>query len=98
MSSTQTIEVGVWDPYVRVSHWLLAATVLVDWFTDEPRWMHVWLGYFAVLLIVLRVLWGVIGPEHARFANFVHGPGIVLNYLAGLVRFSSPRYLGHSPA
>ena len=98
MSSTQSAEVRVWDPFIRVSHWLLATAVLIDWFTDEPRWMHVWLGYLAAILIVLRVLWGFIGPEHARFTSFVRGPGAVLSYLTGLMRFSSPRYLGHSPA
>jgi cytochrome b len=98
MSSTPTTDVRVWDPLIRIFHWLLATAVLVDWFTDEPRWMHVWLGYFAALLILLRMLWGFMGPEHARFADFVRGPGEVLNYLAGLMRFSSRRYLGHSPA
>ena len=98
MSSTQAAEVRVWDPFIRVFHWLLAMTVLVDWFTDEPRWMHVWLGYLAATLVILRVLWGFIGSEYARFANFVRGPGQVLNYLVGLLRFSSRRYLGHSPA
>jgi cytochrome b len=98
MSSTQIADVRVWDPFIRIFHWLLATTVLVDWFTDEPGWMHVWLGYLAALLILLRVLWGFMGPEHARFANFIRGPGDVLSYLAGLMRFSSRRYLGHSPA
>jgi cytochrome b len=90
--------VAVWDPFVRVSHWLMAAAVLVDWVTDEPRWMHVWLGYLVAALIVLRVAWGFLGPEHARFADFVAGPRAVVDYLAGLARFKSRRYLGHSPA
>jgi cytochrome b len=98
MSSSQTAEVRVWDPFIRVFHWLLATAVLVDWFTDEPRLMHVWLGYLVAVLIALRVLWGFVGSEHARFANFVRGPGSVFSYLSGLLRFSSRRYLGHSPA
>jgi len=98
MNSSQSADVRVWDPFVRISHWLLATAVLVDWFTDEPRWMHVWLGYLAATLVVLRVLWGFAGPGHARFASFISGPGPVLSYLAGLMRFSSRRYLGHSPA
>ncbi len=98
MTSTETTEVRVWDPFIRTFHWLLAAVVLIDWITDEPRWMHVWLGYLAAVLVVLRVVWGFIGPEPARFASFVRGPTEVLSYLGGLVRFSSRRYLGHSPA
>ena len=94
----QTIEVRVWDPFVRIVHWALAATVLTAWMFDEPLWMHTWLGYAAAMLVVVRILWGFVGPEHARFVNFVRGPRMVIGYLAGLIRFSSPRYLGHSPA
>lgn len=94
----QVLEVRVWDPFIRSAHWLLAAIILIDWVTDEPRWMHVWLGYLALALVVLRVIWGFVGTEYARFSNFVAGPRLVFDYLAGLVRFSSPRYLGHSPA
>jgi cytochrome b len=94
----QAAEISVWDPFVRVFHWSLAAAVLVDWFTDEPLWMHTWLGYLAAALIVLRIAWGFIGPQNAQFRHFVRGPRPVFNYLAGLIRFSSKRYLGHSPA
>jgi cytochrome b len=94
----QTIEVPVWDHIVRIIHWALAATVLIAWMFDEPLWMHTWLGYAAAMLVVVRILWGFVGPEHARFVNFVRGPRIVFGYLAGLIRFSSRRYLGHSPA
>jgi cytochrome b len=68
------------------------------WFMDEPLWMHTWLGYLAAGLVILRIVWGFIGPENAQFINFVRGPRLVLEYVAGLVRFSSRRYLGHSPA
>jgi cytochrome b len=94
----QVAEVRVWDPFVRIFHWLLATVVLVDWFMDEPLWMHTWLGYLAAGLVILRIVWGFIGPENAQFVNFVRGPRLVLEYVAGLVRFSSRRYLGHSPA
>lgn len=94
----QTTEVHVWDPFVRVCHWLLAIVVIIAWLTDEPLWLHTWLGYIAALLVVLRVGWGVIGPENARFASFVHGPSLVFGYLADLIRLSPKRYVGHSPA
>jgi cytochrome b len=98
MTSNETAGMRVWDPFIRVSHWLLAAAVIIDWITDEPRWMHVWLGYLAATLVVLRVAWGFVGPENARFASFVRGPAEVFGYLGALIRFSSKRYLGHSPA
>lgn len=97
-ASMQPVEVQVWDPLIRSAHWLLAAAVLIDWITDEPLWMHSWLGYLAGALVVLRIVWGFVGPENARFISFVHDPRMVFGYLAGLIQFSSKRYLGHSPA
>lgn len=94
----QTAEVPVWDPFVRICHWLLATAVIVAWITDEPLWMHIWLGYLAATLVVLRIVWGLVGPKYARFADFVRGPRLVFGYLVDLMRFSSKRYLGHSPA
>src|ERR1700761_8704126 len=85
---SNSMEVRVWDPLIRVIHWLLAAAVLVDWITDEPRWMHVWLGYLAGALILVRIGWGFVRSVNALFVSFVRGPRIVFGYLAGLVRFS----------
>ena len=96
--ATKVIEVRVWDPFVRVFHWSLAGAVLIAWATDEPLWLHNWLGYLAAILVVLRIIWGFIGTEQARFVSFVRGPRLVFDYLAGLIRLSSRRYLGHSPA
>ena len=59
--------------------------------------MHLWLGYLAGALVILRIVWGFVGPENARFVSFVRGPRAVFDYLAGLIRFSSKRYRGHSP-
>ncbi len=96
--TTQVKEVRVWDPFIRVFHWSLASAVFIAWVTDEPLWLHDWLGYVAAILVVLRVVWGFVGTEQARFVNFVRGPRSVLDDLAGLIRASSPRYLGHTPA
>jgi cytochrome b len=96
--ATQVTEVRVWDPFVRVVHWSLAGAVLIAWATDEPLWLHNWLGYVALILVVMRVIWGFVGSERARFVSFMYGPRLVFNYLVSLIRFRSPRYLGHSPA
>ncbi len=48
--------------------------------------------------MVIRGLWGFIGPQRARFSDFVYSPRTVLAYLADLVRLHAVRYVGHSPA
>ena len=40
----------------------------------------------------------MIGTRHARFTDFVAGPGRAFAYLRALVRGRAPRYLGHNPA
>jgi cytochrome b len=84
---TNVPQVRVWDPFVRVFHWLLAGAVLIAWFSDEPLWVHTSLGYGAAVLVVLRVIWGFVGSEQARFVSFVRGPRQVFEYLARMIRF-----------
>lgn len=92
-------EVRVWDPLVRYGHWLLVLSFFVAYFTeDDVLVLHVWAGYVAGTIVVLRVPWGVIGSRHARFADFLYPPRAVLGYVADLAAFRARRYLGHSPA
>ncbi len=91
--------VKVWDIFVRVSHWAVALGFFVAYLTeDDLLTLHVWAGYLVGVLVVLRLLWGVVGPKHARFSDFVAGPRTVLVYLRELIAFRAPRHLGHSPA
>ena len=91
--------VRIWDPFVRLSHWIVALGFFVAYLTeDDLLTVHVWAGYVVGGLVVLRLIWGFIGPRHARFTDFVYGPRSVLSYLLDLVLFRAKRYLGHSPA
>jgi cytochrome b len=89
----------VWDLPQRIVHWALATSVLTAWFTANVfDTVHETAGYTALGLVAFRVLWGFIGPPHARFANFVRRPVIVLRYLGRLVVRQNEAYLGHNPA
>jgi cytochrome b len=97
-STTRTAVVTVWDPLVRVLHWSLAVGVAVAFVSDEARALHEAAGYLALAIVLLRVVWGVIGPRHARFRDFVRSPRIVIAYIADILRMRPRRYLGHNPA
>lgn len=94
-----TAEVKVWDPFVRVFHWTVAAGFFVAYVTEDLITVHVWAGYVVGALVVLRIAWGVVGPRHARFSDFLFSPFTMLRYTAALLTGSAKeRYLGHSPA
>lgn len=94
----------VWDPAVRIGHWVIVVAFVVAYLTGEgedaglARIVHIWTGYSIGVIVVLRVLWGLIGPRHARFTDFVYRPAKVIRYVFALLRGHARRYIGHSPA
>jgi cytochrome b len=96
-SSEQSVR--VWDPWVRISHWLTAVAFLGAYFiTEDNLPVHVWLGYLIGALLIIRIVWGFVGTEHARFRDFLFGPGRVAAYIGAMLRGQPRRYLGHNPA
>lgn len=91
--------VAVWDLLVRIFHWSLVAFFFIAYATeDDLLTVHVYAGYAVAGLVAFRLLWGIIGTRHARFTDFVTGPGAVKRYLGQLLTGRAPRYLGHNPA
>ena len=92
-------EVTVWDPVVRIGHWLIAIAFAVAFMTeDDLLGLHVWAGYLLGLVLLLRIYWGFVGPKHARFSDFLYGPTAAARYFIDLICFRAKRYVGHSPA
>lgn len=88
----------VWDPLVRVFHWSLVACVLLNLFVvDDGEDLHQWLGYAAAALVGVRVVWGFIGPRHARFADFFPTPRRVANHVRALLGGEPEHHWGHNP-
>ncbi len=90
--------VRVWDPFVRLFHWGTLTFVAICFLSTDLKWLHEPIGYGVLVLVFLRVLWGVVGSRHARFTNFVTGPRALLHYLRALWRGTPKHYLGHNPA
>lgn len=91
--------VRVWDIGVRFFHWSLVACFTAAWLTSEARDdTHQWVGLAAAGLIAFRLLWGLIGPRHARFTQFVRSPLATIKYGLDILRGAEARYIGHNPA
>jgi cytochrome b len=83
--------VRVWDPATRLFHWALVILVAVNIYTGSVGglWemdLHMTSGYAILSLVLFRVVWGLIGSRHSRFADFVRGPATVLGYVRRVLR------------
>ncbi|NIR29899.1 MAG: cytochrome B [Gammaproteobacteria bacterium] len=92
-------QVKVWDPAVRVFHWVLVAAFTAAYLSGE-EWLtlHVYAGYAVLGLVAFRALWGFIGTRHARFCDFVTSPRTALAYVRDVALMRARRYMGHNPA
>lgn len=103
----------VWDLPLRIFHWVLVVSLLASWYTAEMSSkgeflefrgqqygyaeVHFWLGYLALGMILFRLMWGFVGPRHARFANFLTGPRRFFTYVKDIFRRDSHPTPGHNP-
>ncbi len=91
----------VWDLPLRLFHWLLVLSMIGSWVTAELGfdWMqiHFYFGYATIGMLVFRVIWGFVGPRHARFAEFLTGPSGVWRYARTLAAGTMIHTAGHNP-
>jgi cytochrome b len=92
------LTIRVWDPFVRLFHWSLVASVTICLVLEAGDSLHRMAGYVAGGLVLFRLGWGVVGSRHARFSNFVTGPGAILRYLRSLLTGRPEAHHGHNPA
>ncbi len=88
----------VWDPSIRIVHWLILILVVALWATAEfgdadTMYIHQYMGFALFTLVVYRIIWGFVGPKNARFSTFVRGPQGVINYLKN----SHQHFDSHNP-
>ncbi|WP_297365468.1 cytochrome b/b6 domain-containing protein [Thauera sp.] len=97
-SSDSDLSLRVWDPFVRVFHWSLVACVILNFFVvEDGETLHQIVGYTASALVVARLVWGFVGSEHARFANFFPTPARLRTHLAAIRAGGHDFQPGHNP-
>ena len=87
-----------WDPLVRLTHWGIALAVLLNGLLlEEGKTFHVWVGYAAFGLLLLRLLWGLVGTGNARFSSFPPSLSAARAHLRDLLEWRHRDYPSHTP-
>ncbi|HKA42366.1 MAG TPA: cytochrome b/b6 domain-containing protein [Burkholderiales bacterium] len=88
----------VWSPLVRFVHWSVAALVVIDLVNEAGAnpW-HRYLGYAAVALVIVRLVWGLGDTGYARLAVMAGSARRVLPYAKSLIARRAGVYIGHNP-
>lgn len=95
---TNTDSHFVWDRFVRVFHWSLVSCVVFNYFVlHDGKTFHQWVGYFAVTLVMARIVWGFIGSRYARFSDFFPTPSRMTDHVRQVMRGHQATTLGHNP-
>jgi cytochrome b len=91
----------IWDLPTRLFHWVLTLLVFFSIVSAKigGNWLdwHMRSGYCILTLVLFRIMWGFAGSHHARFANFVRRPGVVLAYVREMRSGSAASQAGHNP-
>lgn len=91
----------VFDLPTRLFHWLLALSFVGAYVTgDSERWrdVHALFGYTAIVLVVFRIAWGIVGTRYARLSALRAAPRRVVSYLRSLLTRAPEHHAGHNPA
>jgi cytochrome b len=97
MDATETPKVRAWDPLVKLTHWGIALAVLVNGvFTEEGSGWHVWVGTGMAALLLVRLLWGFIGPREARFSAFPPSPARAVAHVGDIAAGRTEPHASHN--
>lgn len=99
VNGTMQERIKVWDAPLRIFHWILVVSFFTAYMTEEDFLeTHILAGYVVFGLLPLRLLWGFIGSNYARFREFVCGFQTAFHYVQSLCKGNAKRYIGHNPA
>ena len=92
----------IWDLPLRLFHWLLLICLAGSWITAEAGFdwteTHFLFGYCSLGLILFRIIWGFVGPTHARFSATILNPKnfqAIINEARSLSSNKPSTHVGH---
>jgi cytochrome b len=95
---TEHTQTRRWDPLVKITHWGIAAVVVVNaLIVGEGSVAHIYAGYTLAALLGLRILWGFIGPYAARFSSFKPSPARALAHIGDIRAGRREVHTSHNP-
>lgn len=59
-----------WSLVSRLIHWFIAIPVLLDFFLEGGDPPHRWVGYVALLFVLVRIAWGFVTKDEGAFRKF----------------------------
>jgi cytochrome b len=91
-------EVAVWDPLVRLIHWSLALCILLNGTViEDESTAHELIGYAALGLVVVRLIWALVGSRHARLSAFPPSPARAIRHVREMIAGDKTIHLSHNP-
>ena len=101
MSKEQRISPAgvIWDLPLRVFHWGLVASVMVSFASikNGNMFIHEKSGLTILGLLGFRLVWGIVGHPHARFARFLSTPVMLVQYIRARLGGDRHYHRGHAP-
>lgn len=81
---------------MRLTHWAVAAGVLIDFFNETGYWHRV-VGYVCILLVLLRVIYGLCYSRTPSSRFFVPMPADIWQHLQEIKTGKIEHHDGHNP-
>lgn len=95
----------IYDLPTRIFHWDFAGLFVFAFFIaktvddENPVFSyHMLAGLMLGGLVTLRLIWGFLGTNYARFSSFMLRPKDLIQYLKGILSGNKKRWPGHNPA
>jgi cytochrome b len=89
--------IKVWDPIVRIGHWLMVLAFFSLYFRSSKFPLHVYAAYTIMAIMSFRIIWGFVGPRAARFWTFIYSPKTMIKYGIDSVVGEPMHTISHNP-